>query len=137
MVFLNPIYLKFFNSKSLNPVKKTTTTATNRDFCRFFNKTAATSHIFFFSFLSPPSLSCNPTCNRPKSIKINSGEKGNEEWLPEIWRQTTQQRKEEEVEQRDGNVVKGIIGRFFFFFWVLVLGGYVLVLFELLLLSLL
>ena len=41
--------------------------------------------------------------------------KGNEEWLPEIWRQTTQQRKEEEVEQRDGNVVKGIIGRFFFF----------------------
>ena len=137
MVFLNPIYLKFFNSKSLNPVKKTTTTATNRDFCRFFNKTAVTSHIFFFSFLSPPSLSCNPTCKRPKSIKINSGEKGNEEWLPEIWRQTTQQRKEEEVEQRDGNVVKGIIGRLLFFFWVLVLGGYVLVLFELLLVLLL
>lgn len=41
--------------------------------------------------------------------KINSGGKGNEEWLPEIWRQTTQQRTEEE--QRDGNVVKGIIGR--------------------------
>ena len=45
--------------------------------------------------------------------KINSGEKGNEEWLPDIWRQATQQRTEEEEEekQRDGNVVKGIIGR--------------------------
>lgn len=41
--------------------------------------------------------------------KINSGGKGNEEWSPEIWRQTTQQRTDEE--QRDGNVVKGVIGR--------------------------